>query len=145
MAVQIFDSSYVEPIGKIDIAEKNARLGRMKTTGENNSLVLPPALLAEVEAVADEEHRPVADVLRDVVERGLGARRWKAHAEKEIQRGREQGLSDDALALTNEYRQDLREKITEGLQSLRDGKSTDGEAFMAGMDAELAELERQGH
>jgi hypothetical protein len=89
-------------------------------------------------------NRPVADVLRDLVERGLGERRWKAQAEKEIQHGREQGLPDDALPLTDEYRQNLREKITEGLQSLRDGKSTDGEAFMARMDAELAELEKQG-
>jgi antitoxin ParD1/3/4 len=95
----------------------------MKPTSESNPFVLPPALLAEVEAAADAEHRTVADVLRDVVERGLAERR---------------------LPLTDAYRQDLREKIAQGLQSLRDGKGTDGEAFMAGMNAELAELERQG-
>jgi hypothetical protein len=109
----------------------------MKTTSDHNPLILPPALLAEVEAAADEEHRPVADVLRDLVERGLGERRWKTHAGKEIQRGRAQGLPDDALPLTDEYRQDLREKIAQGLQSLRGGKGADGEAFMARMDAEL--------
>jgi antitoxin ParD1/3/4 len=65
----------------------------------------------------------IADVLRDVVERGLVERR---------------------VPLTDAYRQDLREKIAQGLQSLRDGKGTDGEAFMARMNAELAELERQG-
>ncbi len=47
----------------------------MKPTGETNPLSLPPSLLAEVEAAADEEHRPVADVLRDLVERGLEERR----------------------------------------------------------------------
>jgi len=75
------------------------------------------------------------------VERGLGERRWKTHAGKEIQRRCEQGLPDDALPLTYEYRRDLREKIARGLQSLRDGQSADGEAFTARMDAELAELE----
>jgi hypothetical protein len=44
----------------------------------------------------------------------------------------------DALALTDAYREDLRKKIDQGLQSLREGKTTDGEAFMAGMDVELA-------
>jgi hypothetical protein len=28
---------------------------------------LPPALVAEVQTIADDEHRPVADVLRDLV------------------------------------------------------------------------------
>jgi len=38
-------------------------------------VAIPPALVAEVQTIADEEHRPVADVLRDLVERGLGERR----------------------------------------------------------------------
>ena len=46
----------------------------MKPTGESNSFVLPPALLAEVEAAADAEHRPVADVVRDLVQQGLNER-----------------------------------------------------------------------
>jgi hypothetical protein len=46
--------------------------------------------------------------------------------------------------MAEEYRRSVRGKIAQGLQSLRDGKATDGETFMAKMDAELAELERQG-
>jgi hypothetical protein len=39
----------------------------------------------------------------------------------------------------------LREKIAQGVRSLREGRVIDGPAFMARMDTELAELERQGH
>lgn len=105
---------------------------------------IPPALAAEVQTIADEEHRPVADVLRDLVEHALGERRWKAHADHEFARARALGLPDDNVPLTDECRQILREKIAQGAQSLREGRVTDGEAFMARMDVELAELERQG-
>jgi antitoxin ParD1/3/4 len=47
--------------------------------------------------------------------------------------------------MTDAYRDVLREKIAEGVRSLRHGQVTDGEAFMARIDTELAELERQGH
>jgi len=80
-------------------------------------LVLPPALLTEVEGAPDEEHR-----------RGLAA-----------------GLPDNVLPLTDAYRHILREKIAEGIRSLREGSLVDGESFMAEIDAELAALERQGH
>jgi len=112
-----------------------------------DSLVLPPALLAEVKAAATQDRRPVADVLRDLVAQGLAARReWQAHAERERQRAIDLGIHDpaDDEPMTDEYRQDIREKIAQGLKSLREGRFTDGEAFMAKMDAELAELERQG-
>ena len=39
---------------------------------------------------------------------------------------------------------EVRSEIAEGMASLRAGKGADGEAFMAGMDADLAALERQG-
>jgi|SRR5271157_2414983 len=116
----------------------------MKPTGESNPFVLPPALLAEVEAAADEEHRPVADVLRDLVERGLGERRWKAHSEQEFRHARELGLPDDDQPMTDEYRQALREKITQGLASARQGKLVDGDAVFARIEAEMVEFERQG-
>jgi hypothetical protein len=45
--------------------------------GSDTDLTIPPALVAEVRAIADEEHRPVDDVLRDLVEQALGERRWK--------------------------------------------------------------------
>jgi Arc/MetJ-type ribon-helix-helix transcriptional regulator len=43
----------------------------MKTSAEHTSLVLPPALLAEVEAAADEAHQSVAEVVREALERYL--------------------------------------------------------------------------
>ena len=116
----------------------------MKTAPDNTSLAIPPALLAEIQAEAEKEHRPAADVLRDVIEQGLQERRWRTHVESERQRAKDAGLPDDAIPLTDAYRQDLREKIAAGMRSLRQGKGTDGEAFMAQMDAELAALEQQG-
>jgi hypothetical protein len=115
----------------------------MKPTSENAPLTLPPALLAEVEAVAEVEHRPTNDVLRDLVERGL-SKRWQEHAEREMAKVRELGIAEDDQPMTDEYRATIREKIAQGVRSLREGNVTDGDAFMARMDAELAELERQG-
>ena len=38
----------------------------------------------------------------------------------------------------------IREKIADGVRSLREGRVTDGETFMARMDAELEDIERHG-
>jgi antitoxin ParD1/3/4 len=46
---------------------------------------------------------------------------------------------DQAQALQKEA---IRQKITAGMDSLRAGKGTDGDDFLASMDSELAELER---
>ncbi len=46
---------------------------------------------------------------------------------------------DQARALHGE---DILDKIAAGMESLRAGRSVDGEAFLATMDAELAEIER---
>jgi hypothetical protein len=35
--------------------------------------------------------------------------------------------------------------IARGVQSLREGNSTDGDEFMVELDADLAELQRKGH
>ncbi len=43
----------------------------MKTTNGRSSLIIPPALLVEIQAEAEQERRSAAEVLRDVVERGL--------------------------------------------------------------------------
>jgi hypothetical protein len=43
----------------------------MKPTGESKFFILPPALLAEVQAAADEEQRAPADVVREALERYL--------------------------------------------------------------------------
>jgi len=39
--------------------------------GSDTDLVVPPALLAEIQAAADEAHRPAADVVREALERYL--------------------------------------------------------------------------
>jgi len=116
----------------------------MKTADGHHPLALPPALLAELEAAANEEHRPVADVARDLIELGLSERRWQAHAERERQRVRELGLPDDDQPMTDEYRQVIREKIAAGMASAREGRLVDGETFFARIHAEMDELERQG-
>ncbi len=54
------------------------------------------------------------------------------------------GLPDDGGPMADAYRQVVREKIAQGVRSLRAGRITDGEAFMAQLDAELVDLERQG-
>jgi hypothetical protein len=82
----------------------------MKPTGESNSFVLPPALLAEVEAAADEEHRPALDVLQDAVKRYMREKRWqKIYAYGEA-RAKELGLTEEDIPrLIAETRNELRQ------------------------------------
>ena len=137
----------IENVSSLDYHASHAILEPMETESHNNA-TLPPALLAEVEAAAEQEHRPAADLLRDLVEQGMVERRqWQAHAEQERQRARELGIHDaaDEAPVLDEYRRSIREKIAQGVRSLKEGRFTDGEAFMTKMDAELAELEHQGH
>ncbi len=115
----------------------------MNSESESVSVSVPPALAAEVQAVANEEHHAPADVVRDALENYFEIRRWQQHTSPE--RAHALGLPNDGIPLTAEYRRAVREKIAQGLRSLREHKDADGEAFMAQMDAELAELERQGH
>jgi Arc/MetJ-type ribon-helix-helix transcriptional regulator len=60
----------------------------MKTTANDNSVVLPQTLWAEVEAAAVDERRSVDDVVRDLIEHGLNERRWRLHAAQEHWRAR---------------------------------------------------------
>jgi len=110
------------------------------------SLAIPPDLLANIQAAAEQADRSASDMLRDVIERGLNEEAWQAHATKEYQRARKLGILEegDDRPMTDEYRRVIREKIAQGVGSPREGRVTDGAAFMARMDAELAELERQG-
>jgi predicted transcriptional regulator len=111
----------------------------------NTDLTIPPALAAAIQAVAEDEHRPAADVVRDALEGYLEGRGWRRRSEQELSRARELGLPNDDVPLTQEYRQTIREKIAEGLASAQQGRLVDGEAVFARIDAELDELERQGH
>ena len=73
---------------------------------------LPAGLLAEIEAAAAEEHRPVRELVGEAVERYLAERRW--------------------------FRRDeVHAKIAQNLESLRQGRGVDGESVMAELVAEL--------
>ena len=47
----------------------------MKSASDNSTLTISPALLAQLEAVAEEEHRPAAEVVREALERYLARSR----------------------------------------------------------------------
>jgi hypothetical protein len=83
----------------------------MKTRHPADALI-PPGLLAEIEAAAAEERRPARELVGEAVERYLSERRW--------------------------FRRDeVHAKIARGLEPLRQGKGLDGESLMAGLIAEL--------
>jgi len=81
-------------------------------SGHPAGALIPPGLLAKIEAAAAEEHRPVRELVGEAVERYLSERRW--------------------------FRRDeVHAKIAQGLESLRQGKGLDGESVMAELIAEL--------
>jgi metal-responsive CopG/Arc/MetJ family transcriptional regulator len=82
----------------------------MPSESDTVQIALPSTLVAEVRTIADEEHRPAADVLRDLLEGALAERRWKAEEERELVRAREFGLPDDTVPLTDEYRRVIRDE-----------------------------------
>jgi antitoxin ParD1/3/4 len=53
-------------------------------------------------------------------------------------------LMDERDRLQELHKTVIRDKIAAGVASLRAGNVTDGETFLANMDAELAELEKHG-
>ncbi len=116
----------------------------MTVAPESNreSLVLPSELQAELQAAADDEQRPAVDVLRDALTLYRQSRRL-LHSSDHDRGVREFALPGDDVPLTPEYRQIIRGKIAAGMQSLREGKGTDGETFFARLEAEFDELERQ--
>ena len=73
--------------------------------------------------------------------------------QRKVQSGRYTSASEvirEALRLMEErdqvqalHKDAIRGKIAAGMASLRAGKGVDGDAFLATMDAELAELERR--
>jgi predicted transcriptional regulator len=110
----------------------------------NNNLALSPTLQAQIEAAAAKEHRPAGEVLSDAVERYLETQHRTLHTEWELQQARALGLPVDDPPLTPEYRRTIREKIEQGLESVRQGRVVDGEAVFARIEAELVELEHSG-
>jgi hypothetical protein len=74
--------------------------------------LVPPGLLPEIQAAAEEEHRAPGELVGEAVERYLSERRW--------------------------FRKDeVHTKIAQGLESLRQSKGLDGEAVMAELIGEL--------
>ncbi|HEX4144276.1 MAG TPA: hypothetical protein VHY91_12270 [Pirellulales bacterium] len=77
----------------------------MEENPVTDPLTIPPALLAQVQAAADEEHRPAAEVLSDAVERYLRERRWRKIFAYGEERARTLGLTEaDIPRLIAEYR-----------------------------------------
>jgi predicted transcriptional regulator len=81
----------------------------MENNPVTDPLAIPPALLAQVQAAADEEHRPPGEVLREAVERYLRERRWQKIFAYGEERAQALGLTEtDIPRLIAEYRQEQR-------------------------------------
>jgi hypothetical protein len=74
----------------------------MKPGSNSNPLTIPPAMLAELQAAADEEHRAPDDVVREALERYLAE--WR----KSVSHGqaRPRLSADEAVARLLEQRKD---------------------------------------
>lgn len=68
-----------------------------------------PSLLAEIRADAEKEQRPAAEVLRDVIERGLEEHRWQRVLAYGAERAKALGLTEaDVPRLIAESRAEQR-------------------------------------
>jgi predicted transcriptional regulator len=76
--------------------------------------LIHPRLIPAIQAAAEEEQRPPRDLVTEAIERYLSERRW---------------FSKD----------EVQEKIAQGLESLRQGKGLDGESAITELLAELGE------
>jgi predicted transcriptional regulator len=71
------------------------------------NIAIPPALLTEIEAEAEEENRPPEEVLRQAIERYLENRRWQQLVSYGRQRAGELGLTEaDVARLVPESRRE---------------------------------------
>ena len=80
----------------------------MKTQGDHYSVNVPPALAAEIEAIAHEEHRPADELVHDAVKRYLEERR-EQHSQSAPRKNLAQFLLESPFAgsdLDLERRQD---------------------------------------
>jgi hypothetical protein len=81
-------------------------------TGNDTDFTLPPALMAEIQAAADEEHRPALDVLRDAVGRYRDEQRWRKTLAYGAERAQALGVTEaDVSRLIAEYRQEKRQGL----------------------------------
>jgi len=78
--------------------------------GSDITLTIPPALAAEIQAAADEEHRPAIEVLRDAVEGYRKEQRWRRTLAYGADRAKALGITEaDVLRLIAAYRQEQRQ------------------------------------
>jgi len=77
---------------------------------EDHTIAIPPALVAEIQAAADEEKRPAEEMLREAIERYLRNRRWQRIFVYGEERARALGLSEEDIPrLIAEFRQEQRQ------------------------------------
>jgi predicted transcriptional regulator len=82
----------------------------MKPTRKDDSPTIPPALLAEIQAAADEERRTATELLREAVEHYLENRRWQRLLAFGEEQAHSLGLTEaDVPRLIAEYRQEKRQ------------------------------------
>jgi hypothetical protein len=75
-------------------------------------LTVPPALAAEIQAAADEEHRPPLEVLRDAIESYRKEQRWRRTLDYGADRAKALRLTEaDVPRLIAEYRQEKRQRL----------------------------------
>ena len=80
--------------------------------GSDIKLTIPPALAAEIQAAADEEHRPALDVLRDAVEGCRKEQRWRRTLAYGADRAKALGVTEaDVPRLIAAYRREQRQGL----------------------------------
>jgi metal-responsive CopG/Arc/MetJ family transcriptional regulator len=82
----------------------------MKPRAKDNTLTIPPALFAEIQAAAEEEKRSAVEVVSDAIERYIRSRRWERLLAYGRERARALGLTEeDVPRLIAEYRREQRQ------------------------------------
>jgi hypothetical protein len=80
--------------------------------GDDTKFAITPALAAEIQAVADEEHRPALDVLHDAIENYRKEQRWRRTLAYGAERASALGLTEaDVPRMIEEYRQEKRRSL----------------------------------
>jgi hypothetical protein len=82
----------------------------MRPPAEDKIIVIPPTLVAEIRAAADEEKRSAQEVVSEAIERYLKNRRWQRIFAYGEERARALGLSEEDIPrLIAESRQEQRQ------------------------------------
>lgn len=79
----------------------------------------------------------MAELVSDLVARGLDERRWHVQVRDEQIRSADLGLTEDSPAGADDHGGLLRDKISQGLKSAQRGWLVDGDAVFARLMGEL--------